>query len=127
MVKAPPLGAVAFVTSRLAELKIWTTTEGVSLAVPVKVGLVLLEGDFGCVRVTVGGAVLTVNAIGLLSPAGFPAELGCTATAVYWPLTRAGAAGFDAHEPPVPSAEAQKPGWKENCQCQPRVRSKAFT
>jgi hypothetical protein len=108
--KAPPLGAaVALVTSRLAELKMWTTTEVVSLALPVKVGLVLLDGDFGGVRVTVGGAVLTVNVIGLLSPAGFPAELGWTATAVYWPLAKAGLAGAEL-QAPVPVAAAFETG-----------------
>jgi hypothetical protein len=98
------------VTSRLAELKTWTTTVVVSLAVPVNVGFVLLDGDFGGVKPTVGGAVSTVNMIGLLAPGAFSAELGWTATAVYWPLARAGVAGCELHGPPVPLATAFETG-----------------
>jgi hypothetical protein len=98
------------VTSRLAELKTWTTTGVVSVAVPVNVGFVLLDGDFGCAKATVGGAVFTVNVIALLSPGAFPAELGCTATAVYWPLAKAGVAGSELHRPPVPLAAAFETG-----------------
>jgi hypothetical protein len=54
----------------------------VSLANPVKDGVVSLEGDFGWFSVTSGDAVLTVNVTGSLVPAGLPSELGWVATAV---------------------------------------------
>ena len=47
---------------------IWTVTGVVSLAVPVKDGVVLLEGDGGGLKVTLGAAVSTVNVTGALVP-----------------------------------------------------------
>jgi hypothetical protein len=57
-------------------------TRVVSLPVPVKEGVVSLERTAGDFNVTVGGAVLTVNATWLLTPAGFPRELSCVAIAL---------------------------------------------
>ncbi len=57
-------------------------TRVLSLPVPVKEGVVSLERTAGDFKVTVGGAVLTVNATWLLTPAGFPRELSCVAIAV---------------------------------------------
>jgi len=57
-------------------------TRVVSLPVPVNEGAVLLERKGGEFNVTVGGAVLTVKATWLLTPAGFPRELSCVAVAV---------------------------------------------
>jgi hypothetical protein len=81
-------------------------TAVVSLAVPVKNGVVLLDGDFGWFNVSLGGPVSTVKVTGSLMPAGFPSELGCVATAVYCPLDKAGLASPDAQVPPVPVAIA---------------------
>jgi hypothetical protein len=53
-----------------------------SLAVPVKDGVVLLDGDFVAFNVTVGELVLTVKVTGSLTPAGLPSELGWVAWAV---------------------------------------------
>jgi hypothetical protein len=58
-------------------------TAVVSLAVPVKDGVVSLEGDLGVLSVTLGAAVSTVNVTGALRPAGSPNELGSVAIAVY--------------------------------------------
>ena len=71
-----------------------------SLADPVKDGVVLLEGDFTGFKVTAGELVSTTNVTGELVPAGFPSELGCVATAVYWPLESAGLALLDVQPPP---------------------------
>ena len=49
-----------------------------SLAVPVKDGVVSLDGDAGCFRVTVGEAVSTVNVLTALSPV-LPASSVCVA------------------------------------------------
>ena len=57
---------------------------------PVKDGVVLLDGVFSEFKVTVGGDVLTTNVTGSLVPGEFPSELGCVAVAVYVPLGRAG-------------------------------------
>ena len=54
----------------------------VSLAVPVKEGVALFEGDFGWLSVTVGGFVSTVKVTGALMPSGLPRELFCVAIAV---------------------------------------------
>src|ERR1039458_7675424 len=53
--------AVAVDTCTFAELKMWTTTDVLSLAVPVKDGVVSFDGVGGVFRVTTGEAVLTVN------------------------------------------------------------------
>src|SRR5438128_11270645 len=84
----------------------WTVTEVVSLAEPLNDGAVLLEGDFGWLNVTVGEVVSTMNVRGWLTPEGFPSELSCVATAVYWPLERAGLALPDTQAPLVPGAVA---------------------
>jgi len=47
----------------------------VSLAVPVKDGVVLLERSAGEFNVTVGGAVSTLNVTAALRPAGLPSGL----------------------------------------------------
>jgi len=44
----------------------WTVTSGVSLAVPLKDGVALLESASGCSSVTVGGFVSTSNVTGAL-------------------------------------------------------------
>jgi hypothetical protein len=60
-----------------------TVTELASLAVPLNVGDGLFDGDFGCVNVTAGSVVSTVNVTGALVPSGLPAiELFCDAIAV---------------------------------------------
>jgi hypothetical protein len=82
----------------------------VSLAFPLKDGVVSFEGDFGWFNVTSGAAVFTVKATGALFPAGLPRELLCVATAVYWPLTSAGLALPDVQSPPVPVASALATG-----------------
>jgi hypothetical protein len=111
VVKVALLGvAVALATSKLAEFRIRTTTLVVSVAVPVKVGVRLLAGDFGWTNVTVGGAVFTMNVIGLLTPGGFPAELGCVATAEYSPLVSTGVAAAEVQAAPVPVAVAVETG-----------------
>jgi hypothetical protein len=80
----------------------------VSLAVPLKDGVVLFDGDTGWFNVTVGAAVSTVNVTGRLVPAGFPRELGWVAIAVYvcFPLNKAGLASPEVQAPPVPLAVA---------------------
>jgi hypothetical protein len=60
---------------------IWTVTGLVSLAVPVKDGVALLDGDLGEFNVTVGAAVLTVNVTAELVPVS-DARLVCEASAV---------------------------------------------
>ncbi len=77
----------------------WTTTGVVSVASPLKDGLVLFDGEVIDFRVTLGEAVLMVNLTPLLVPAGFPSELDWVATAVYWPLDRAGLALPEFHVP----------------------------
>jgi hypothetical protein len=62
--------------------QILTVTGVVSLAVPAKEGVLLLDGDGGELNVTVGGAVFTTNVTGLLLPGGFPRELCWVAVAV---------------------------------------------
>ena len=58
-------------------------TAVVSLAVPVKDGVRLFDGEVGCASVTVGAAVSIVNVAGALCPSGFPtSELGSVAIAV---------------------------------------------
>src|SRR5436190_1461987 len=84
----------------------WTVTVSVSLAVPLKEGVVSLDGDAGWLNVTVGEAVLTVTVRVSLRPSGLPSELGCVATAVYWPLASAGLAWPELQLLPVPSAVA---------------------
>jgi hypothetical protein len=59
-----------------------TVTPVVSLAVPLNVGLVLLEGVAGWFSVTCGDSMLTEKAIELLVPGGLPSELDSVATAV---------------------------------------------
>jgi len=74
----------------------------VSLAVPVKDGVVLLDGVSGWFRVTVGGAVLTVKVTGALVPVGLPrSELSWVATAVYSPLDSVGLAAPEVQLPPA--------------------------
>ena len=77
-----------------------------SLAVPVKAGVVSFDGDTGLFKVTAGAAVLMVNVTGALTPAGLPTELSWVATAVYSPLASAGVAGAEVQPPPVPVAVA---------------------
>src|ERR1700729_2940372 len=55
----------------------------VSLAVPLKVGVVMFDCATGWANVTAGGSVFTVNVTGELSPALFPSELVSVANAVY--------------------------------------------
>src|SRR6202035_3250281 len=90
----PPgaLVASALETSVFEELKMWTTTAVVSLASPLKDGVVLFDGEGIESSVTLGEAVLTVNLMGLLAPCGLPRELAWVATAWYWPLEREGLA-----------------------------------
>src|SRR5438876_10970053 len=86
-----------------------TVTALVSLAVPLNVGDALLDGDFGCVNVTVGGVVSTMNTTGVLVPSGLPnIELFCEAIAVYvcFPLCSAGLAAVDVHASPAGAAVA---------------------
>jgi uncharacterized membrane protein len=62
--RAPVPLAVAIETIApfvVAPVWIWTVTGVVSLAVPVKEGVVLIDGDSGELKVTVGAAVFTVN------------------------------------------------------------------
>jgi hypothetical protein len=66
----------------LGPAQILTVTGVVSLAVPVKDGVLLLDGEGGVLSVTVGGAVSTTNVTWLLLPGGFPSELGWVAVAV---------------------------------------------
>ena len=70
----------------------WTMTGVVSLASPLKDGFVLLEGEVIEFSDTLGDAVLTVNLMLLLVPAGLLTELAWVAAAVYSPLDRAGLA-----------------------------------
>src|SRR3954447_8896594 len=84
----------------------WTVTVSVSLAEPENDGVVWLEGDSTAFSVTVGEAVLTVNVTVLLRPSELPIELGCVATAVYWPLVSPGLACPELQLLPVPSALA---------------------
>src|SRR5271168_320655 len=84
----------------------WTTTGVVSLAVPVKDGALLFDGDVGWLSVTVGDAVLTMNVTAALLPSGFPRELGCVANAVYSPLGSSGLAASDVQLPLVGVAVA---------------------
>jgi hypothetical protein len=63
--------AVAIATSvpfSVAPVWIWTVIGVVSLAVPVKAGVVLLDGDSGEFKVTLGAAVSTVNVTAALVP-----------------------------------------------------------
>jgi hypothetical protein len=83
-----------------------TVTVVVSLAKPVKEGVVFLDGDFGGFKVTVGAEVLTVKVTVLLFPAAFPSELGCVAIAVYSPLERALLAVPEVQLPPLGFAVA---------------------
>src|SRR5437870_597717 len=77
-----------------------TMTGVVSLAEPLKVGAVSFDGDFAAFKVTAGELVSPTNVTAVLVPAGFPSELGCVATAVYWPLESAGLALLDVQPPP---------------------------
>src|ERR1017187_4275842 len=79
-----------------------------SLAVPVNDGVRSFEGEGGRFSVTVGEAVSTSNVTGLLVPAGFPSELGWTATAVYSPFERDVPALPELQLPPVPGAAASE-------------------
>src|SRR2546421_11845564 len=83
-----------------------TVTGSMSLALPVNDGVVSFDGDLGLFRLTVGGEVLTVNVIVLLTPGAFPSELVWVAIAVYGPLVRVGLACPELHSPPVPVAVA---------------------
>src|SRR6202050_1691642 len=84
----------------------WITTCVLALAVPVKVGVVFLDGDWGWLSMTVGGLVSTSNVTGGLVPGLLPSALGCVATAVYSPSANAGLAASDFHLPPVTVAGA---------------------
>ena len=66
----------------------------------------LLDGDAGAVKVTLGEAVSTMNVTGALTPAGLPAELVWVAVAVYTPLASAGLASPDVQLPAVADAVA---------------------
>jgi len=98
--------AMALETSAFAELKMCTTTSVVSVAVPVKDGVVSLDGDAGLFNVTVGEAVSTIKDTVRLLPSGFPSELSCVATAVYSPLGSSGLAWPELQSPPFPVAVA---------------------
>src|SRR2546423_10138259 len=74
-------------------------TDVVSLAVTVNDGFRVLDGEAGWFSVTVGAAVSTVNLTASLLPSGLPSELGCVATAVYWPSFKAGLAGPEVQLP----------------------------
>ena len=87
-VQPPPLPvAVAIETTgpfAVVPAWIWTVTGVMSLAAPVKDGVVLLEGEVGEFKVTVGAAVklvFTVNETGGLVPVS-EAKLVCFACAV---------------------------------------------
>jgi hypothetical protein len=84
-----------------------TVTVVVSVAVPVNDGVVLFDsGLASAFNVTFGDSVSTMKVTGALVPGELPIALVWVAVAVYVPRVRAGAAGFDAHEPPAPSAKA---------------------
>ena len=85
-------------------------TVPLSLAVPLNVGVVSLEGDFGALSVTVGDFVSTSNVRGSLEPGGLSSELGWLATAVYWASGRAGLASPEIHVPPIGVAVALDTG-----------------
>src|SRR2546426_150030 len=88
-----------------------TVTALVSLAVPLNVGDGLLDGDFGCVKVTAGAVVSTVNVTGVLAPSGLPAnELFSTAIAVYtcFSVCSGGLAALELHAPPAGVAVASE-------------------
>src|SRR5207249_4018181 len=108
--QAPPVpGAVAVATTAPevgSPAWRWMVRVVVSVAASVKDGVVLVEGDFRWRNVTVGEVVSTMNVRGWLTPEGFPSELSCVATAVYWPLERAGLALPDTQAPLVPGAVA---------------------
>ena len=81
---APVPVAVAVETAvpfAVAPAWIWTVTRVESLAVPLKDGVVLSEGDLGEFNVTVGAAVSTVNVTGELIPVS-DVRLVCIARAV---------------------------------------------
>jgi hypothetical protein len=59
-----------------------TVTPVVSVAVPLNVGVVLLESVAGWFSLTWGDSVLIVKATELLVPPGFPSELDSVANAV---------------------------------------------
>jgi hypothetical protein len=84
----------------------FTVTGLLSLAEPVKVGAVVLDGDGGLFNVTAGAAVSTVNVAAELVPGGLPSELVCVAVAVYCPLAKVGLALPEVQAPPVPGAVA---------------------
>jgi hypothetical protein len=77
-----------------------TVTGVVSLAVPVKEGVVLLERNAGEFSVTTGGLVLTVKLTELLVPGGLPSGLASVATAEYVPFCRGGVTLVELHLPP---------------------------
>ena len=65
----------------VAPVWIWTVTGVVSLAVPVKDGVVLLDGDSGEFKATLGAVMSTVNVTGKLVPIS-DVKLVCDACAV---------------------------------------------
>src|SRR6266436_1113622 len=83
-----------------------TVTVVVSVAVPVNDGVALFDSLAGGSNVTFGDSVSMTKVTGALVPGELPIALVWVAVAVYVPRGRAGAAGFDAHEPPAPSAKA---------------------
>ena len=78
-VQAPPVPVADAVETAVplavAPAKIWTVTVVVSLAVPVKEGVVLFDRRAGEFNVTVGAAVSTLKLLASLTPAGFPSGL----------------------------------------------------
>jgi hypothetical protein len=76
--------ASALETSVFEELKMWTTTGSVSLASPLKEGVVFFDGEEIEFSVTVGDAVMTVNVTGDVVVVGSvsAASSVCSATAV---------------------------------------------
>ena len=75
---APPVPAAVALATFDPDLKISTTTASVSLAVPLNVGLVLLEGELGWLSTTEGDLVSIVNVTMLLLPV-LPASSVCSA------------------------------------------------
>jgi hypothetical protein len=97
-----PVAVVVETTVPFAVTPAWicTLTGVVSLAVPVKDGVWLLDGDSGGFNVTLGAAVSTVNVTGALVPVS-ALRLVCVARTVYVSSAR-GSTGPRNHAPPKP-------------------------
>ena len=78
-------------------------TGSVSLALPLKDGVVLFDGDAGWANVTSGEEVLIAKVTALLAPSGLPRELFWVARAVYSPFAN-GVTVLASQLPPVTSA-----------------------